>query len=273
MTRTDKVFFAIDRNGSGLEIGAGHKPLAPKKQGYHVKIMDHATRQELIEKYKDHEVDTDQIEEVDYVWRGEPIDELVGEEIRFDYIIASHLIEHTPDLVSFLRQLSNILKPDGVISLVIPDKRYCFDYYRFPSSTGDILQAYLERRTKHSPGVVFDHLAHAAKLNGSISWAQQISGKLSLVHSFEEAIDGFEQAKISDSYIDVHHWRFTPASFRLILCDLRSMGLLDLVEETEFGTVGCEFFVTLKKGKMGEKTPRITMLNEIIDEVTRGYAS
>lgn len=273
MSRGDKVFFAIDRNGLGLEIGPSHKPLAPKKQGYRVKTMDHATREELMEKYEDHGVDTDQIEEVDYVWRGEPIDELVGLQTRFDYIIASHLIEHTPDLVSFLRQLSNILKPDGVISLVIPDKRYCFDYYRFPSSTGDVLQAYLEKRKTHAPGVVFDHFAHAAKMNGSISWAHQISGKLSLVHSFEEARDGFEQAKTSVEYIDVHHWRFTPASFRLILSDLRNMELIDLIEEVEFETAGCEFFVTLKKGKAAEQKPRITMLNDIAAEATEGYAN
>ena len=102
------------------------------------------------------------------MWRGEPLDELLGE-ARYDWIIASHVIEHMPDLVAFFRQAARLLKPGGSLSLVIPDKRYCFDYFRWPSTTGDVLQAFAEQRRRHPAGVVFEYVAQIVKRGGEVS--------------------------------------------------------------------------------------------------------
>ena len=40
------------------------------------------------------------------------------------------MIEHTPDLIAFLADCDAVLKDTGVLSLVIPDKRYSFDRFR-----------------------------------------------------------------------------------------------------------------------------------------------
>ena len=58
--------------------------------------MDHASAAECREKYKPHHVDLSAIEEVDYIYRGERLPDLVKNE-QFDYILASHVIIH--DLV------------------------------------------------------------------------------------------------------------------------------------------------------------------------------
>ena len=42
-----------------------------------------------------------------------------------------------------------------------------------------------------------------------------------------------------------HCWRFTPASFRLVVDDLADLGLTTLGIVQEHDTVGCEFFTTL----------------------------
>jgi Methyltransferase domain len=55
-----------------LEIGPSHRPVAAKKSGWQTTIIDHASKEELTEKYKnDQFLDTSQIEEVDFIWKGE----------------------------------------------------------------------------------------------------------------------------------------------------------------------------------------------------------
>ncbi|MDP2876525.1 MAG: methyltransferase domain-containing protein [Holophaga sp.] len=270
-SREEKVFHLLDKTGLGLEIGPSHNPVAPKNKGFNVHILDHASAAELRNKYQGHGVNLDNIEEVDFVWHGESLQELIGETSCYDWIIASHVIEHVPDLISFLRQCEALLKPAGVLSLVIPDKRYCFDYFRWPSSTGDALQAYTERRTRHAPGTVFDHFSNAAKMGGMPAWAPQMRGEMSFIHSAEEARSAWVQAQKNDEYIDAHSWRFTPSSFRLILHDLQGLQLINLVEIGGFDTEGCEFFITLAKRQANSlKYDRIQLAQSVVREIADG---
>jgi predicted SAM-dependent methyltransferase len=247
-SREDKVFHLLDKTGLGLEIGPSHNPIAPKKKGFNVHILDHASAVELRDKYQDHGINLNNIEEVDFVWHGEPLQELIGKTSCYDWIIASHVIEHVPDLISYLQQCEALLKPDGVLSLVIPDKRYCFDYFSSSSSTGNLLDAYAEKRVRPSHGQIFDHTANASKRNGSIAWSDDgLGGGDELVHTFVEAKTHWEKSISMKDYIDVHCWRFTPASFRLLISDLQGLGLIGLNIKEEFDTTGCEFYVSLDR--------------------------
>jgi hypothetical protein len=142
------------------------------------------------------------------------------------------------------------LKPDGVLSLIVPDKRYCFDAVSPVTTTGEILDAAEQRRRQPSPGKVFDHFANAVRCDGAIAWSPQKQGSLEYVHDWQTAVDYWQRARTGTDYIDVHSWRFTPDSFRLVLNDLRSLGLTELTILAEFDTEGCEFYVTL--GKLAE---------------------
>jgi SAM-dependent methyltransferase len=246
MNRLEKALYLVDKSGLGLEIGPSHNPVAPKRAGFNVEIVDHGTAEELRKKYKDHPVVLENIEAVDYVWKGEALTELTGKKNHYDFIIASHVLEHIPDIVSFFVQCETLLKSAGVLSLIIPDKRYCFDYFRWPSSTGEVLDAYTEKRSRHTAGVVFDHFASATKMDGHIAWsAGTPKGSFEPIHSFQQARNLWRNALTNADYIDVHAWRFTPNSFRLILHDLRILGLIRLVELASFDTDGCEFYVSL----------------------------
>lgn len=261
-SREDKVFHLMDKKGLGLEIGPSHNPVAPKNKGFNVHILDHASATELRNKYQGHGVNLDNIEEVDFVWNGEPLQELIGKTGIYDWIIASHVVEHVPDLISYLQQCEALLKPDGILSLVIPDKRYCFDYFSSSSSTGNLLDAYAEKRVKPSHGQVFDHIANASKRNGNIAWSSEGNGGASeLVHTFAEAQAHWIKSVAATDYIDVHCWRFTPASFRLLVSDLQGLGLINLEIKAEFDTTGCEFYASLgKKAGTLEKLNRLTAL-------------
>ena len=67
MDRKEIILRSIDKQGLGVEIGPSHRPLAAKRDGFKVHIIDHMDRAGLVRKYQDHGVDLDAIEEVDFV--------------------------------------------------------------------------------------------------------------------------------------------------------------------------------------------------------------
>jgi predicted SAM-dependent methyltransferase len=164
-------------------------------------------------------------------------------------------------MITFLQECERLLKPNGVLSLVIPDKRYCFDYFNPVTWTGELLDAYEQKRKHPSPGKVFDHYAGASKRNGKIAWGQNETGTFSLLHDIDQARETWEMARTTSDYMDVHNWRFTPSSFRLILSDLQTLGLTGLTVVKEFDTVGCEFHVTLRKTPPTLEIDRLDLLN------------
>ena len=258
--RERAVFHLIDKEGFGLEIGPSHNPIAPKKNGYNVHILDHLSANDLRVKYQGHGLNLDNIEEVDFIWAGQPLHELIGKKHCYDWIIASHVIEHLPDLISFLQQSEQLLKPNGVLSLVVPDKRYCFDYFQPVSSTGMLLDAHKQKCTHPTPVQVFDHFANAATANGAGAWSPDYkkngggsNGADALIHAIEQADAEWHKSITKDDYVDVHCWRFTPESFALILSDINRLGLVKLVIQASFPTNGCEFYVSLGLEK-NEKT-------------------
>ena len=247
----EKVFHLLDKKGLGLEIGPSHNPKAPKKKGFNVHILDHATADQLRVKYKGHEiygVKLENIEEVDFVWHGESLLEVIGKTGCYDWIIASHVVEHVPDLISHLQQCEALLKTTGILSLVIPDKRFCFDYFSSCSSTGNVLDAYAEKRVRPSHGQIFDHFVNASRRDGNIAWASDGHGGANeLIHTFAQTQALWARSVSTADYIDAHCWRFTPSSFRLLVSDLLSLGLIGLEIKAEFDTTGCEFYVSLGK--------------------------
>jgi len=130
MNRRNIILKHIDKKRHGVEIAPNHNPVASKSDGFNVGIIDRASQQELVEKYKDHGVNLNKIEEVDFIWKGERYAKLTGKKEYYDWIIASHVIEHTPDFIAFLNDCASIITEDARLSLVVPDKRYCFDQLR-----------------------------------------------------------------------------------------------------------------------------------------------
>lgn len=265
--RRDNLLYFVDMGGKGLEVGPSFSPIAPKRLGYDVDVVDHATADELRAKYRDRGVDLAAIEEVDYIWTGSPLTDLLGDQPRYDYIIASHLVEHLPDLIGFFSDCERLLRPNGVLSLAIPDFRACFDLLRGPSTTGDLLQAHHEGRRRHAMGTVFDHFATTAYRNGQPSWPLDAAGSLEFAHRFDQAQRMLERACTSNDYIDVHAWRFTPSSFRLLMYDLRALNRVSLHEVGGFLTPdGAEFLVALQIGHRDTDDSRLQLAQSALHE-------
>ena len=252
MRREEKIVARINKSDIGIEIGPGYNPLLPKVDGWSVLSVDHAKRELLIEKYKSINVDTSKIEDVDIVWSGGPLDEAVPENVRgrLHYCVASHVIEHIPNPIAFFQSCEKLLKPGGILSLAVPDKRYCFDFFQPLTSTADLLHAWKRGATVHSGEAMFQHAAYTVKADDATTWGQKshlrqfafLRGRLN------DTLERFERysEEAGAPYEDCHAWHLTPSSFALILLELSQLGLIKLSVDTMLPSVGCEFFVTLR---------------------------
>jgi hypothetical protein len=131
------------------------------------------------------------------------------------------------------------------------------------------LQAFFEKRTRHSVGAVFDHFSSEVRRDGAMAWNSETpSGNFELVHEVLEAFELAQESRSHGEYWDIHNWRFTPASFRLILRDLRVLGMVHFSEARGFPTDGFEFFISLRKGRDTQepKLSRIALMHDILRE-------
>lgn len=255
MNRNDKALGAIDRSMRILELGPLNNARAPKSGGWLTTIVDHASREQLVEKYRDDPyVETSRIEEVDVVWSNSPLEAAVPRELHgtFDACIASHVFEHVPDPIGLLRSLERVLRPSAVVSLVIPDKRFCFDFFKPLSTTGELLDAHARHAVRHSSKALFDHVAYAIRAHGEHAFGHVPVREIEFWHSLEDAKTAFDTYRnMADApYVDVHGWQFTPSSFALAVLELSALEVIDFTIDGTLPGEGCEFYVTLRRGRV-----------------------
>lgn len=61
----------------------------------------------------------------------------------FDIVFSSHVVEHCPDLIAHFQNVAKILNAGGLYVLIVPDKRYCFDYYHAESTLSEVIDAFV----------------------------------------------------------------------------------------------------------------------------------
>ena len=249
--RFERIRCHITKEQRGLEIGPSLRPCAPKKDGYHVEIIDHLDREQLVNKYTEMGLDTSAIEEVDYIWDGRTYSEITGKENYYDYIIASHVIEHTSDFIGFLQDCSRMLKENGILSLAIPDKRYTLDHFRMITTTGKMIDDHLDVLKLGSIGTLMDYGMHVVRCSGLTSWSRQdvqnMKKEYELVYEKEELKNIYQNTIKARCFHDIHQYVFTPASFKMLIKELLEYDFIDLDIDTIYDTKTEEFIVSMRK--------------------------
>jgi hypothetical protein len=218
----------FDTNGFGLEVGPSYNPLLPKAAGYNVETIDHADAPTLRAKYSDRAA---KIEDVDYINDGGSILTTIGKPGHYDFIVASHVIEHMPDIIGFLRDCETLLKPSGCLVLAIPDKRYCFDVLRPLSTVGQALQAFEEKRTRHPPSIIYDNAQYGTLKRGKAVWLESNLTDLEFAQDASRAKALFKSSMSSNAYHDAHGWQFTPSHFRFLMKTFAKLGYVKMGEQ------------------------------------------
>jgi SAM-dependent methyltransferase len=206
----------------GLEIGPLASAVVAKSAANRVYYVDHCKTPELIEKYRG-QVPAESIAEVDIVWSRGSLREAVGDK-SFDYVIASHVIEHVPDLIGWLRDISDVLVPGGILALAIPDKRYTFDVARELSTVGEVIAAHLTHQVVPSVKQVYDNYTMARAVEAASIW-NGVQHRETAQYLHPRGIAGsFVERSIAGEYVDCHCWVFTPRSFLDVLKAITNEG-------------------------------------------------
>jgi SAM-dependent methyltransferase len=272
MMRDEFVNSSVDREMFGLEVGPGYAPTFRRKDGWNIETLDHASADGLRKKYTDLGIDISQIEEVDYISDGRALHEMVPRRGEYDFIFASHVIEHLTDPLGFMQSCDMLLKPSGKLVFIVPDKRRCFDAFQQLSTTGDFIDACNNKATRHTPGRAFDFMAGTVSLNGSGIWEDGWTGQFSLSNSLEQAKKVFNDVSAAGApYIDIHAWRFVPSSLRLIIQELNAIGILKLREASFYPAHNFEFYIALSAIGAGADLSNIDLRREIMKEQVTSF--
>ena len=172
-------------------------------------------------------------------------------ELRFDYVISSHVVEHVPDLLGHMIEVSNVLKPQGKYTFVIPNGRGTGEYFKRLSEESDVIEHYFLGSARTSPGQNWDFLVNAVKYDGT---AMKDKKKDDFVrhHTDAEAIQ--DAARCFQEYVDVHSWVFNRSSLLSMITRFNQLNLFPFTviefQESNMKTPDgepYEFIVTLSK--------------------------
>jgi SAM-dependent methyltransferase len=264
ITNRNDFFNLINKDSYILEIGPLCNPLmdmnSPK-----VKTLDYFTQEELKNNYKgDGNVNIDNIVKVDYCVRDiVNYTDIIN--LKFDFCVSSHNIEHTPCFITFLQNVSSILKNGGYFFLAIPDYRFCFDRFKKPSDIFGVLNKYYTKIEKPQAEQILEDKYFSAHSNSVEHWdnsSKMVSNIFvsinecdnfiyNRIYSIVENIDNIKNIIDTNNknYIDAHCWKLTPFTFSYILDILNKTKLIDLSIERVYRTIkgSNEFYAILKK--------------------------
>lgn len=258
-SRKDKLLSMLPLGKSvGAEVGPLHNALVAKHEST-IFYVDHCDTETLKARWSsDKSVDVSKLH-VDAVWGQQTLREAIDNSdlarqhnlqgCKLDYLLASHVVEHVPDMVTWFREIHSVLKQDGSVRLAVPDKRYCFDILRRTSSLAEVADAFVRKRRVPSGNRVLDFTLNMVNVDCGKAWNDQIKTD-ELVHGYTipDSLALAEDAENNGTYHDVHCWVFTPSSFTDLCCDLAAAGLLNFACQQLVPTVRneLEFFVWMR---------------------------
>lgn len=236
-------------NGRGLEIGALFTPIL-RRPAHAVRYLDHLPTDALRAKYvNDPAVDPARIVAVDFVWTDEPLLELVGADAPFDHVVASHVIEHVPNLLGWLDQIGSVLSVGGALRLIVPDRRFTFDIARAETVLADVLAARLEERTRPAPREILDFYCNYQIVDRTAAAGGLLPPPDGASINEVALATAHARASLAGEYRDVHCQVFTPRSFAALMNNLARLGLIRFrccrLDDTMPGEI--DFFVHLAR--------------------------
>jgi len=126
--------------GQGVEIGPGHVPF-PVANGVKVRYIDRWEPEENSSLFPELG-ESPGFPEPDIV-SDLDVDRLGGlADKSQDFVIASHIIEHLANPLAMLVDIHRVLRPGGLLVLLVPDRHRTFDRYRDPTPLAHLADEY-----------------------------------------------------------------------------------------------------------------------------------
>src|SRR5258707_310877 len=123
MERDPHTIIADTLSGDILEVGPGHAPF-PVPSGANISYVDRPSQGGRDLNFPEL-IGVPRGPDADYQF---DLDEGMGgiADQSFDAIVCSHVIEHVSNPIAAMQEFERILRPDGRLVLVVPDRRLTF---------------------------------------------------------------------------------------------------------------------------------------------------
>lgn len=229
--------------GQGLEIGALHCPLEVPP-GVVVKYVDYSTREENVKKYP--EIDGSRIVITDHVDDGFVLSCIRN--ASQDFIIANHVLEHSPNPLQALLNWSSALKANGYLFITLPNAGKGFDRGRIITSVKHIVEdyelvkadkmlAFASRNREHYKEFVDISIPNLKKVHRNLK-----------IYRTEADKNEYVDKLVRESSVDAHFHVFTKSSLSNVMQYLVAHYLQDMtLREVIRSRFGFEYVVILQK--------------------------
>jgi len=270
--------FITNKNAQILEIGPLTRPLAKKDMYPNTLYCDIRNTEQIKQLYSGNDyltttnisVSLQDIINIDVVIQNSYKDTF--KEKHFDYVIASHVLEHVEDIIYFLQDIYSILNNNGGEFIIFfPDKRYCFDHFREEASFRDAYDVFINKRPALARMVLDFFSSAISENNPNIFWADENLSVLLPQNNIKQAVECFNKSLAGKSSDDVHYWPFSDSGFIKFLYDLTRADLIQYhcknIYPTECNTQ--EFLVILQKTQEWEINKELDNLRQLYKLTTQ----
>lgn len=227
--------------GEGIEIGALDHPLPVPPQAK-VRYVDYISKQDSAAKHT--QLIPDEIVDVDYLDDGFILATISS--ASQDFVIANHVLEHSPDPVGALLNWSRVLKSGGVLFFSVPISAKSFDRGRRITTVEHLAEDHALCRSGQSELFQARNLEHYDEyLSISLVTIRKNLGYPALTLEEKTAmLLEFSHAQFTDT----HYHVFSVASLRQIICYVTTevdvtLSLVDFVKSKG----GLEYIIVLRK--------------------------
>ena len=258
----------------GLELGPDIHPIVQATEDTKIDFIEVDDTASIKERARRAGHDASKVPDITYKFDFQKgLAGTIGESGKYDYVLSSHMIEHTVDFIRHLQDVAYILNSQGVYGIIAPDQKLIFDFNRHTSTLGDVIETYAQKHSNPSIAKYVDSVRYRvfADETGKGWWNRDSNSSLSLTHpNWNSILQEFSGAgfKVPSKWFD-HSWVFTCDSFVDLIFDLKQIGLLefDLVDIHPTGHM--DFIVIL--AKKDSKLPKITRDEAMILLEKQGY--
>lgn len=210
-------------NAKVLEIGPLDRPLVPRSGANQVKYADVMSVEELKAYVANNpRRDVNKIVPLDYVLAGRPVAEVIKE--SFDVVITSHVLEHVPDFLGYLRDIAALLNPGGLLYADLPDRRYTYDLMRPFTSIGEFIENHDLHLSKPSPRSAFDQTHYHRDVLAGHLWRDYEGTRAASKPTFHLSRAWAQFERSQQDYVDTHCNLFSPESFKETITVTRELG-------------------------------------------------
>lgn len=247
----------IKSDGLGLEIAPYFDPFLDKEK-FNVKYTDYISNEEIqAVAGKNPGAINRAIPQIDFVWRpGTKLSDCHNSVEKFDYVVASHVMEHVPNPFGWLNELLSVTKMGGHVAVFLPSRIHTNDYFRNDTPFSQLFEWWMEQPATPTIAQVVDFMSESLEMADSPS--EQVSrdehlknmnvylNKRIRYYTPEQVIETATHIYNHRSYLDIHCTVWTKESFLENIDNASNYGILAVETMATHDDDG-EFLAILKK--------------------------